>query len=449
MHSLFPVAELPEEISLAKLVGLHPQRQEKLWMQRIKIHGGRLTGPQWRALGSIVQRFTPTTPLHLTTRQELELHNLPAHEVGAVQQAIFEVGLTALAAGGDSIRNIIVCPLSGVVSGTVDLGPLAWQIRNMLEQIEGIFSLPRKFKISFSATAEAWGQPWINDLGFVAKKKDGQWGFRVIGAGSLGARPATGIELFAWIPARLAPAMVLAAVRVFERHGDRENRRTARLRHVRERLGDDSFLEILRSAFQQAQAERDWPDVDLPQAPEGFTSHRSLVFSNGDVHSDAAEALADLADRQDLRVRIANQHRVLLFGPDEKTLAQAIDSQESLRQAARPQATIVACSGKRWCSRALAYTDQLADRIRQRLGRQLPPDLTLCISGCPNGCAHSAVGEIGLSGAIATKDGLKREVWDIRLGGGMGQNNKLAEIAARKLTAEQVIEEISRYLGSR
>ncbi|MFQ6049240.1 MAG: hypothetical protein ACE5K7_07745 [Phycisphaerae bacterium] len=92
----FPCRTVPEELKTARLIGLYPQRQQGLWMQRVKVLGGLLSGGQWRALGEIVRQFTPQTPLHLTTRQDVELHDLTAGQIPAVQQRLAEAGLSGL-----------------------------------------------------------------------------------------------------------------------------------------------------------------------------------------------------------------------------------------------------------------------------------------------------------------------------------------------------------------
>ncbi len=443
---VFPADCIPEDSYVQRLLGLYPQRAEGLWMQRVKILGGVLSGPQWAALGRIPTEHTPSTPLHLTTRQEFEIHDLRADQIPHVQRAIAEANLSSLGACGDTPRNITVDPAAGVEPGTVDLIPLAWEVRRTLERTEGIFSLPRKFKISFSATAEGNAQPWISDLGFIAIQHGDQWGFRVIGAGSLGAIPGTGIELHEWItPGEVVP-FVLAAVRIFAAHGDREHRHKARLRHVRQRLGDEQFMTMLLEAFEETKNEVELPKVELLEAPEGFGETRTLTFPNGDVTPAAADALGALTARQDLRVRIANHHRVILFGPDPATLQEAIDGFDVLRDPSRPQPSVVACPGTRWCKRALASTNPLADRVRSELGAAIPAGKTVCLSGCPNGCAHSAVADIGLTGAIATRDGQRVEAWNLWIGGGMGRTDKLSECVAKKLTADEALQEISRYL---
>ena len=429
------------------MIGLYRQIQDGLWLQRVKVPGGRLGGSQWRELGRIVSEQTPGTPLHLTTRQDVEIHNLRPDQIPSVQRALDCAGLTCVGAAGDTPRNITVCPCAGSAPGTVDLMPLSARIEGMLKTVEGIYALPRKFKISLSCGPEC-GQPWINDLGLVAVQVDGRWGFRVTIAGSLGAKPGTGLLLYDWLPAGDVLPLVLAAVRFFAAHGDRENRRTARLRHVRQRMGDEQFVRLFTAAFDATKGERDWPSVALAPADGTFAARARLTFVNGDISPEAAEAMAALADDPSYRVRIANSHRVIVFGPDESSLQQTLDRSEALGFARRPQPAVVACPGRRWCRNGLAHTNEMADRIRSELADRLDPDTVVCISGCPNGCAHSAVAGVGLSGKLSRRDGKPCEVFDLLVGGEMGRTDKLARPLAPKLRPDDVIAEIGACLAA-
>nr|MCU0873089.1 nitrite/sulfite reductase [Pirellulaceae bacterium] len=389
-NSLFPCERLPEDAGSQKLLGLYRQRQEGLWLQRVRVPGGILGRQSWQALAAIARRFSPQTPLHLTTRQDVELHDLPAAQIPATQQALAAAGLTGFAAAGDTVRNITVCPCSGIAVGSVDLHPLAQRLDAILATEVGIYALPRKFKIAL-ACSDQCGQPWVNDLGLVACAGEGQWGVRVITAGSLGARPGTGMLLFDWLPTAEILPLALAAVRVFATDGDRANRAKARLRHVRERMGDEVFRERVETAFMAAKAERAWDDVLLSPTSSPFPARATLTFPNGDLSPETADELGQLAGDDRLRVRIANQHRVLIFGRDEQSLTEALADQPHARAAARPQPCIVACPGRRWCQHASVHTSPLADRIRAEWGQQLPADASVCISGCPNGCSHAGV----------------------------------------------------------
>jgi len=435
--NLFPCPQVPDEPDRQKLIGIYRQLQEGLMLQRVKIPGGRLSGDQWRGLGRLAAELTPSAPLHLTTRQDVEFHDLAPEQIPALQQSLDRIALTCFAAAGDTFRNVTVCPCSGTLAGRVDLMPLALQIRNTLAEIDGIYSLPRKFKISLSCGPDC-GQPWINDLGLVVGRRGEQLGFRVVAGGSLGSKPGTGLELLEWTAADDMLPLAVAAVRFFAAHGDRTNRRRARLRHVRERMGDDEFTAALLEAFETAGSEHQWPAADIPTDTGRFEAGSALTFPNGDVTPAAAESLGQIADEGDFAVRIANQHRVILFAHSARQLREMLDSTEPLRQAAKAQPAVVACPGKRWCTRALAHTNELADRIRSELSDRVPGGATVCISGCPNGCAHPAVADVGLVGRRITTDNGPVEAFDVLAGGGMGTDDRLAVKVADAVPADEL-----------
>ena len=442
----YPCASLPEGAA-ARLVGLYPQRQEGLWMQRVRVAGGSLSASQWLALARAAESFTPGTPLHLTTRQDLEFHNVSAANVPSLQRALAQEGISCLGTCGDTIRNVTVCPCSGMSSGRPDLGGLAADVLHLLQSEAGAFALPRKFKVSFSACERACAQPWINDLGFVARKVGEAWTFDVIGAGSLGPRPATGVPLVEGLrPCDVLP-LTVAALRLFAEHGDRKLRGRARLRHVRERLGDSAFRELLLESFESARKDREWPEPRLAEEETDRTASVKLRFLNGDVSPAAAEAIARLAGDIRLRVRMTNHHEIHVFGADFAAVERRISKEPSLAGAFGARATIVSCPGTRWCSRGIADATALAQRIESELGGELPAGACVAISGCPNGCAHSGVADFGLVGGISTRDGARVETWTLLTGGGMGRSPALAREAATALTTDEVITRLRGRIG--
>jgi len=391
--------------------------------------------------------LTPATPLHLTTRHDVEIHDLSAEAVPVAQQRLAAAGLTTVGCGGDTVRNITVCPCSGS-PGRPDLLPLAAAIQRVLDEYEGLFTLPRKFKISLSACPEACGHPWINDLGLVAAAKEGRWGFQVIAAGSLGPRPGAGLLAFEWMDAEKVLPLVWAALHIFDVHGDREHRGQARLRHIRQRLGDRPFLDLLAREFDAAAGSRPWPTVVLPVAPDGPAARMALTFPNGDLAPDQAEALAAVAMQADVRVRIGLHHQVLLFGADTERLGAALRGRPALEAAARPQPHVVACPGTRWCKRALVDTNALANRLRAELAGKLPPERMICISGCPNGCAHSAAAPIGPIGAVAHEGGTRRDAFNLFVGGDLRRSVRLAAPEGPPLSADEAVGRLSARLLS-
>ena len=136
----FPAAEVPSEPDHARLLGLYPQRQEGLWMQRVRVSAGQLTGPQWATLAGIAADLTSGEPLHLTTRQDVEIHGLTDRTVPQAQQRLAEAGLTGLGGCGDTIRNVTVCPCSGVAPDAPDLLPLARRLTEYMRSHEQAFA---------------------------------------------------------------------------------------------------------------------------------------------------------------------------------------------------------------------------------------------------------------------------------------------------------------------
>jgi len=439
----FPCRQFPVVSRHARLLGVYPQRQPGRFMQRVRIPGGILSAGQWRALAEIARRFTPATPLHLTTRQDVELHDLSEQNVPQVQQSLADAGLTGLGSGGDTLRNITICPCAaGGTADTPDLLPLGHAIGQVLAAYEGIFTLPRKFKMSLGCE-RGCGRPFIHDLAFLAMRRDTHWGMKVIGAGSLGPKPVPGIVLLDWIEPIDALPLSLAAVRIFARYGDRQNRAKARLRHVRLRLGDEAFLAALRQEFEVAQSRRVWPKVALAVA--GSTgAARVLTFLNGDVPHEAADAIAALADLSVSAVRIGNDHRVSVLAADDSTIDELLGRLPVLAARAGKQVNVVACPGTRWCGRALADTNGLADRIRATLASRPGSDLNIAVSGCPNGCATSAVADIGIVGGRSSVEGQPAEKYAVLVGGGKGTTDVLAQPVAAGLSADQTVAEVVR-----
>jgi sulfite reductase beta subunit-like hemoprotein len=443
----FPRGDMPQDPAAAGLIGLYPQRQAGLWMQRVKVPSGALTGAQWRGLGASARDFTPDAPLHLTTRQDVELHDLPEQLIPACQSRLAELGLTGLGAGGDSVRNITVCPCSGLRAGAVDLSVLAKEVRRTLESRPDVFRLPRKFKISLSGCQAGCGGPWVNDLGLVVRRRDGVWGFSVTAGGSLGPRPGLGMLLLDWLAADDALPLVWAVVNVFAAQGNRQDRRRARLRHVREKIGEQAFRELVLGEMAQAKACKSWPVVPLDEVVDGHTERIALTFRDGNIAPEAAEAMAEAAARSDLALRIATHHQVIMFARDKGSAQRFLQTMPALRAAAQPQPNVVACPGRRWCVKALVDTHKLAGMVRESLPGDGLADITVAISGCPNGCAHSAIADVGVIGAIKREGDAASEAFDVLTGGGMGRAPVLARLAGRRLSARQAVEQIGRLLS--
>jgi len=435
MRPTFPVAELPPQPAEQRLLGLYEQRQKGLLLQRIRIPGGRLTTTQWAAIADAVDAVKARPAVHLTTRQCLEVHGLTQTAVPVLQAALHRAGLSTVGAAGDTVRNFTVDPEAGLIEGIPDLLPLAQAINTAIEALPGIWELPRKFKVSLSGSPQARMRPWTSDLGFVANADDE---FTAIVAGSLGARPASGIHFADGLTPSDAVALSVAAVRLHALESDRENRRRARLRHVRERLGDAIFVERLKELFAQ--------EVSVPRPVVAVASgagaqaspHVRLAVPHGDVPIDVLRGLIAAASGPGAQMRIGIEHDLHLFGVPP----------ESLDHSVRPWADagrVVACPGAALCPKAAVSTYEAADALAEIAAEN--PDLLFAISGCPNSCSHAAVADVGLIGRTRRAGDRCVAEYVISLGGQSGRGPGLAQEAARA-TAEELPAVIRGLLGT-
>ena len=418
-----------------RILGVYPQRQEGLFMQRIRVLGGRISWLQWRKVAELVRLYTPRTPVHITTRQDIELHDVAGADIKTIQQELFDVGLNTRDACGDTIRNITVCTGCQYEPGAGGIFALARFVNDCLSVQS--FNLPRKFKISFSGCPLACAKPWLSDLGFVAQQ-NGK--FTVIGAGSLGPKPALGISLYTDLDAKHILPLCIAALRFFEQSGDRENRRLARFRHVREKLGDDVFKAQLDEKFNQIRCAEDWPDVPLIAPNRNAKPLWRLQLPNGNINPEEAIQLADAAEPQGAELRINLEHALELYGPQTFTLQDNLAALENLP-------IIIACPGLSSCARAITDTWGVADAIRQRIAHIKRPGRRICISGCPNSCAHSAAADIGLIGMRRSRDGQSAECFRILTGGHNAIDDRSAT-AGEIVFAEDIPATIERLLSS-
>lgn len=431
-----PESGTPLPPGAVRILGVYPQKQSGLFMQRVKVLGGRINWSQWRRIAELAMRYCGGSPLHVTTRQDIELHNIAGADVASVQQGLAEVALSVFGGGGDTVRNITVCAACGLCAGGIDVLPIARLVRDYIEQQPVILTLPRKFKISFSGCPKACAKPWLNDLGFIAQP-DGR--FTLIGAGSLGPKPSLGIRLYESLPAGDILPTCLAAIELFNEHGDRQNRRRARLRHVRERLGDDAFKSELDRRIAEVRCRTSLPQVNLFSTPEGIAQQSRLQLPNGNITVDQALCLADTGQAANATLRIDLEHGVNLYGLEP---VQLPDDLAAMTKAP----VIVACPGNTTCPQGLADCWATADRIREAFSSCDLSGVRIHISGCPNNCAQSTAAEIGLVGMIRTIDGQPAPHYRLYTGGCNGTNDKLAD-PSRILPAVDVAKEIQTLLG--
>lgn len=252
--------------------GIYQQRDDRT-MMRVRRVGGRVTADDLRHAAALL-RAHGGSHVHLTTRQDLQLHGIPAAHVTAALAACEAVGFHFRGGGGDTFRNTCVSAFSGLHADSVfDVLPYARALSRAFAAFDPAYGLPRKLKIAFADRPADAVLAQSNDLGFLAKTVDGHPVFETYLGGGIGFKPRLGFRLFDALPApdciRLAKALTV----LFNERGCRTNRAHARIRFLREDLGDAEFARLLQSAFDRMPAE----SVDLPPTepppPTAFPVH--------------------------------------------------------------------------------------------------------------------------------------------------------------------------------
>src|SRR5579884_1642781 len=251
--------------------GIYGQRQPGVHMVRTKVPGGRLTSRQIRQLAFIADEFGGGKG-HLTTRQNMQFHFVPLRRVPDLLHALADVRLTTREACYNTVRNVTACPLAGLHPEEVfDVQPYARRLAFAFLHKELTDSLPRKFKVAFSGCPEDCMATAINDVGLRPVIRDGQKGFRMTIAGGLGPLPTEAKVLHEFIPAEDVVRHVEAVIRVFNVHGNRKDKNTARLKFVMRKRGFDWLRDAIAEQYQDIVANGGIPMPEgVPPSFGGF-----------------------------------------------------------------------------------------------------------------------------------------------------------------------------------
>jgi len=430
-------------------MGIYEQREAGKFMVRVRIGAALATGQQLERIAELGKQYGNGI-LHVTTRQDIQIHGISVEDTPDVLEGLLAVGLASRGGGGNTVRNVTACSRAGVCpSELFDVAPYAIAAAEYLLASESSFTLPRKFKLVFSGCPEDCAFASIADLGFFAHQQDGVDGFAVYCGGGLGSKPSIGVKIEEFIPGADIFKVAQAAKQLFSKHGDRENRNKARLRHVLGRVGVDEFIKLYR--VERAEVDTDGLSQETPEirdiesryastaAPErDITDLRCvspdktpgrvtlrLWVANGDIPSDDLACVARVAEQygQGL-VRTTQQQDLLIAGIAHDDIAKVIEDLKGLSiDVSGAGAKVVSCTGASTCRLGLCDSRGLAGVINEKLsGRHLPDQArstVIRISGCPNSCGHHNISELGLQGRIKRVANRPVPSYNVLIGGRM------------------------------
>jgi ferredoxin-nitrite reductase len=444
------MSEVPGEVERLKWVGIYPQNQGgNAFMIRIKVPGGVLSSEQAQVIGQIATDFAngPIPNPHfgnnfldLTTRQDVQMHWIKMEDVPEIWRRLEEVGMTTVQACGDSARNVLCCPVSGLGrEEIINAYPVAQAISDYFTGNREYANLPRKFKMSVTGCVEDCAQAEINDIGLLpARYEDGTVGFNVRVGGGLSDGPRMASDIDVFVRPEEAVEVTRGIAQVFGELGDRENRWTCRMRYLVQELGPEGFREELeqRTSFELTPAGEDLTKhyrgdhVGVHPQKEDGHYYVGLNVPVGRMSGEQFIEAGRLAGYYGGEIRLATDQNFIITGVREERLGDLLTEPLLERYSPTPKAFergVVACTGSEFCRfgivetkiRAVEWAREMDERVGDGIGQEA---IRMHFSGCSASCAQPQIADIGFRGETAkTEDALVEGV-DIGLGGSLGHD---------------------------
>ena len=443
--------------SLRLARGVYGQRQQGVQMIRIKLPLGQFTAKQLIRMAAVSDEYASSN-LHITTRQDIQLHYVPLDRTPELWTELEKDQITLREACGNTVRNVTASVYAGVdPDEAFDVTPYAYAfyeyfLRNPICQDMG-----RKFKAAFSSAASDQALTFIHDLGFIPLIKKGQRGFRVMLGGGIGSQPIEANEVFSFLEADRMIPFSEAVIRVFDRHGERNKRNKARLKFLVKEIGLTTFLEwvaeeensLLQKTYPIAVYDRDlkeplyseretikldtkefnlWKKTNLFKQKQAGYFSVGLPIEVGDISSSKARELAKVMlefTRDDNRFSLGQS--ILLRDVEEGHLAALYNSLKEInlhRSGFHKLNDIVACPGTDTCNLGIASSMGLAKVLQQMIETEFHSliekyDLNIKISGCMNACGQHTLAHIGFQGMTVKANENIAPATQILLGGGV------------------------------
>ncbi len=431
------------------------------YMIRLRLPGCHLRGDQMVALADIAEKYAGGYS-HVTTRGNLQLREIAPKDVLNVYFALRDAGLSCHATGADSARNLTASPTAGFdVQEIIDLSPYCQRLAQRINATRELQAIPRKFNISFDNGGTLSCVSDTNDISFQAVTvRDGiEPGVycRILLGGITGHQDFardTGVLCHPKDTVNVGHAML----RVFVEHGDRTNRKRARLKYLLDREGFDWFIartqDVLAEIAPNVTLIRQNADHDAPRGsvdrtghigvhPQSETGLNYIGIAQDVGHLTVAQMkrigeVAQQYGKNDVRLTVW-QNTLIPHVPnsDIEAATAALAEQNLGHSATSFAAGAVACTGKAGCKLGLAFTKQNATSIVRHLESKFELDspINIHLTGCPNSCAQHYIGDIGLVGT-ATPDG--SEGYHIVLGGGNDNDRGLARPLCGPVAADDI-----------
>ncbi|MEC3997732.1 nitrite/sulfite reductase [Actinacidiphila sp. DG2A-62] len=445
---------------------LEPEElDDRYFMMRVRIDGGRLTVAQLRVIGEVSQEFARGTA-DITDRQNIQLHWIRIEDVPEIWRRLEAVGLSTTEACGDVPRVIIGSPVAGIAEDEIIDG--TWAIEQIHDRYIGskeFSNLPRKFKTAISGSPLMDVVHEINDVSFVGVEHPEHGpGFDLWVGGGLSTNPRLGERLGAWVPLAEVPEVWAGVVGIFRDYGYRRLRSRARLKFLMADWGPERFRQVLEEEY----LKRPLVDGPAPRLPQQVWRDHIGVHRQQDgnfyvgfaprvgrVDGATLTKIAEIAaEHGSDRLRTTTDQKMVVLDVPGERVESLTAALESLDLRVRPSSFrrgTLACTGIEFCKLAIVETKDRASALIDELERRLPEfdePIGINVNGCPNSCARIQTADIGLKGQLVTDaEGNQVEGFQVHLGGGLGLDAGFGrKVRGLKVTSAELTDYVERVL---
>ena len=424
-------------------MGIYEQRKNQHYMLRLRCAGGLVT-PEQLAKIAFVGHQLSTSHLHVTTRQEIQIHNVDIEDAIPALKKLEKVGISSAGGGGNTVRNMMVDDRSGLTADEeFDVYPYVEELTSRLIAEKDSFTMPRKYKVAIDTSVATANYSYIADLGLQARIKDGQRGFRVLIAGSAASNAHTGWEVFDFLPEKDLYRAAKALKNWFHKYGNRRNRHKARMRYVFYKYGTEEAKRLYLKEFEELKKdgsidfeapalplEHHKPNFPALKAPTDFETwkrryaHKQtnaeglkenlwyayIPLRHGNNSTDFfAEVAEYLGNYGNDVIRFTKKEQIQVRNIPEEYLTNiyAFFKKLGVYQIDYPVVVtnLTCCTGADTCRLGICLPKGAIDGIaKQLLNSNLNldaiPDFELRMNGCTNICALATWGDLGFSGRV-------------------------------------------------
>src|SRR5436190_7449019 len=468
---LFREGKMDEEKfrSLRLARGVYGQRQQGVQMVRIKLPYGKMTLAQWKRISDVSDEYS-TGNLHLTTRQDIQIHFVSLDRTPEMWSELEKDDITIREACGNTVRNITASDMAGIdPDEPFDVTPYAHAMFEYFLRKPVCQEMGRKFKIAFSSSEKDSALIFMHDLGVIPRIRlvDGklQRGFKVVIAGGLGAQPILAITTHEFLEEDLLIPYTESILRVFDRHGERNSRHKDRIKFLVQKIGIDAFNELVateQKALTYQHYHIDAVNFEEPVLPNYQLSTEPIVInnplkfeiwkktnimkqkqdgfvavyvriSNGNIGSETSRRLIEklrnvIAD--DVRITINQGLQFRFIKPEHLEYVYSVLEAEGFAEPGfGSTADITSCPGTDTCNLGISNSTSTAVVLSEVIEEEYHEflynkEIAIKISGCMNSCGQHGMASIGFHGSSLKAKGQVLPALQVLIGGGvLGSGN--------------------------